>query len=164
MQAAKVANAHEFIMLQEDGYETEIGDRGMKLSGGQRQRLTIARAMLKDAPILILDEATSALDSESEKEVQAGINNLMQRRTTFVIAHRLSTVTGADKIVVLDNGRIVESGTHEDLLERGGRYHRLYTSQNPNYALERQSAVGSSRTEPPATTAPGAEMEEGTRA
>ena len=150
-------------MLQEDGYETEIGDRGMKLSGGQRQRLTIARAMLKDAPILILDEATSALDSESEKEVQAGINNLMQRRTTFVIAHRLSTVTGADKIVVLDNGRIMETGSHEELLKREGRYHRLYTSQNPNYALDRQSPIAAGKESSSAAAATAAEREEETR-
>ena len=163
MQAAKVANAHEFIMLQEDGYETEIGDRGMKLSGGQRQRLTIARAMLKDAPILILDEATSALDSESEKEVQGGINNLMQRRTTFVIAHRLSTVTGADKIVVLDNGRIMETGTHEELLKREGRYHSLYTSQNPDYALDRPSPMAADKEPSSAVAAPAAEQEEETR-
>ena len=163
MQAAKVANAHEFIMLQEDGYETEIGDRGMKLSGGQRQRLTIARAMLKDAPILILDEATSALDSESEKEVQAGINNLMQRRTTFVIAHRLSTVTGADKIVVLDNGRIMETGSHEELLKREGRYHSLYTSQNPDYALDRQSPIAAGKESSSAAAATAAEREEETR-
>ncbi|MEC7922040.1 MAG: ABC transporter ATP-binding protein, partial [Planctomycetota bacterium] len=140
IEAAKIANAHGFIMLQEDGYETVIGDRGMKLSGGQRQRLTIARAMLKNAPILILDEATSALDSEAEKEVQKGINNLMERRTTFVIAHRLSTITGADKIVVLDNGNIVEVGTHEELLKREGRYHGLYTSQNPDYIFRKQDS------------------------
>ena len=129
MQAAKVANAHEFIMLQEDGYETEIGDRGMRLSGGQRQRLTIARAMLKDAPILILDEATSALDSESEKEVQAGINNLMQRRTTFVIAHRLSTIARADRVLVIEAGKLVESGTANELLERGSSYRHLVAAQ-----------------------------------
>ena len=162
MQAAKVANAHDFIMLQEDGYETEIGDRGMKLSGGQRQRLTIARAMLKDAPILILDEATSALDSEAEKEVQGGINNLMQQRTTFVIAHRLSTITSADKIVVLENGYIVETGTHEGLLSRQGRYYQLYISQNPDYALGQQgSLAGKLPSSPPSVH--GTETGEGTR-
>ena len=159
--AAKVANAHGFIMLQEDGYETVIGDRGMKLSGGQRQRLTIARAMLKNAPILILDEATSALDSESEKEVQKGINNLMERRTTFVIAHRLSTITGADKIVVLDNGNIVEVGTHEDLLKKQGRYHGLYTSQNPDYIFRKEDSFAGNL--PSGAAAPGTESEEGTR-
>ena len=161
IEAAKVANAHGFIMLQEDGYETLIGDRGMKLSGGQRQRLTIARAMLKNAPILILDEATSALDSESEKEVQKGINNLMERRTTFVIAHRLSTITGADKIVVLDNGNIVEIGTHEELLKREGRYHRLYTSQNPDYLFRKEDSFAGKL--PSGTSATATEREEGTR-
>ena len=162
IQAAKVANAHDFIMLQEDGYETEIGDRGMKLSGGQRQRLTIARAMLKDAPILILDEATSALDSEAEKEVQAGINNLIQRRTTFVIAHRLSTITSADKIVVLENGHIVEMGTHEELLSRQGRYHRLYTSQNPDYVLRQEGSLAGKRPSS-SPSVQSAETGEGTR-
>lgn len=129
-EAAKVANAHDFILEQPEGYDTEIGDRGAKLSGGQRQRLTIARAVLKNAPILILDEATSALDSEAEREVQKAIDNLVRQRTTFVIAHRLSTITGADKIVVLDSGRIVEVGSHEDLLGRRGRYYELCTSQS----------------------------------
>ena len=161
IEAAKIANAHGFIMLQEDGYETVIGDRGMKLSGGQRQRLTIARAMLKNAPILILDEATSALDSEAEKEVQKGINNLMERRTTFVIAHRLSTITGADKIVVLDNGKIVEVGTHEALLKREGRYHGLYTSQNPDYIFRKQDSFSGKL--PSGASTPATEREEGTR-
>ena len=128
--AARVANAHDFIVKQADGYDTVIGDRGAKLSGGQRQRLTIARAVLKDAPILILDEATSALDTEAEREVQEGIENLMRKRTSFVIAHRLSTIKSASRIVVLDAGRVVETGTHDDLLAHRGRYYELYTSQN----------------------------------
>jgi ABC-type multidrug transport system fused ATPase/permease subunit len=124
-QAAKVANAHDFIMATEQGYQTNIGDRGSKLSGGQRQRLTIARAILKNPPILILDEATSALDSESEKLVQEALGQLMKNRTSIVIAHRLSTIQYADKIVVMKQGRIVEQGTHQTLLERGGEYRKL---------------------------------------
>ncbi len=128
--AARVACAHEFILEQPEGYETVIGDRGVKLSGGQRQRITIARAVLKNAPILILDEATSSLDTRSEREVQEAMENLMRDRTTFVIAHRLSTIVGADKIVVLDDGRIVELGNHDELLGRKGVYSRLWLSQN----------------------------------
>jgi subfamily B ATP-binding cassette protein MsbA len=116
-------------MQMPDGYATNIGDRGVRLSGGQRQRVCIARAILKDAPILILDEATSALDTESEKMVQNALNNLMANRTTFVIAHRLSTVLHADKIVVIEQGEIVQTGTHEHLLERGGLYKKLYDMQ-----------------------------------
>ncbi|MCH2373766.1 MAG: ABC transporter ATP-binding protein/permease [Planctomycetes bacterium] len=132
IEAAKVAFAHEFIEEQSEGYDTVIGDRGVRLSGGQRQRLTIARAILKNAPILILDEATSSLDSESEREVQKAMDNLMRHRTTFVVAHRLSTVVHADKIVVLDEGHIVETGRHEELLARNGKYHHLWLSQNPS--------------------------------
>jgi subfamily B ATP-binding cassette protein MsbA len=128
-KAARAAFAHDFIMEMPDGYATGIGDRGVRLSGGQRQRLCIARAILKDAPILILDEATSALDTESEQMVQKALNNLMANRTTFVIAHRLSTVLHADRIVVLENGRIVESGRHDVLLSRGGVYKKLYDMQ-----------------------------------
>lgn len=127
--AAKAAFAHEFITALPDGYETNIGDRGVRLSGGQRQRLCIARALLKDAPILILDEATSALDTESEKMVQKALDNLMQNRTTFVIAHRLSTIMHADQIVVLEKGRIVEVGSHSDLVEGSGLYSRLHALQ-----------------------------------
>jgi len=128
-QAARAAFAHDFIMEMPDGYLTNIGDRGVRLSGGQRQRLCIARAILKDAPILILDEATSALDTESEQMVQAALNNLMQNRTTFVIAHRLSTIAHADRIVVLEKGRIVESGNHQNLLDNAGLYSRLHSLQ-----------------------------------
>lgn len=128
-QAARIAHAHEFILETENGYETNIGDRGMKLSGGQRQRLTIARAVLANPPILILDEATSALDSEAEKLVQDALDKLMENRTTIVIAHRLSTIQHADEIVVMKEGKIIERGTHEKLLEKGGEYGKLVELQ-----------------------------------
>jgi len=127
--AARAALAHDFILALPAGYDTVIGERGVRLSGGERQRLAIARALLKDAPILILDEATSALDSESEALVQSALHNLMSGRTVFVIAHRLSTVRRADRIVVLDNGHITETGAHEDLMSHGGTYRRLYEMQ-----------------------------------
>lgn len=127
--AAKVANAHDFITQKANGYETVAGDRGTRLSGGERQRVTIARAVLKNPPILILDEATSSLDTESERVVQEAINSLMQNRTTIVIAHRLSTVQHADEIVVLDKGRIAERGTHAELLEKQGLYKNLVDMQ-----------------------------------
>jgi subfamily B ATP-binding cassette protein MsbA len=129
IEAAKVANAHEFILQTENGYQTNIGDRGTKLSGGQRQRISIARAVLKNPPIMILDEATSALDTESEKLVQDALFKLMENRTSIVIAHRLSTVRDADEICVLQEGRIVERGKHEDLLEKQGTYKKLHDLQ-----------------------------------
>ncbi|MBI5887661.1 MAG: ATP-binding cassette domain-containing protein [Deltaproteobacteria bacterium] len=127
--AAKAANAHEFILRLPAGYDTLIGEGGVRLSGGERQRLSIARAILKNAPVLILDEATSSLDTESEHEVQTGLGNLMEGRTTFVIAHRLSTVRNADRIIVFSGGGIKETGRHEELLTREGEYHRLYSMQ-----------------------------------
>jgi ATP-binding cassette, subfamily B, bacterial MsbA len=129
VKAAKIANAHEFIMATEKGYLTTIGDRGSKLSGGQRQRLSIARAVMKNPPILILDEATSSLDTESEKLVQEALEKLMQNRTSLVIAHRLSTIKNADSICVLHKGQIVEQGTHETLLKSEGRYSKLHKLQ-----------------------------------
>jgi len=128
-RAARAANAHEFITALPQGYETVLGERGTRLSGGQRQRLAIARALLEDPPVLILDEATSALDTESERLVQEAIDRLLEGRTVFVIAHRLSTVVNANLILVLDQGRIVERGTHEELLGRRGTYHRLHSLQ-----------------------------------
>ena len=129
VEAAQAAYAHDFIQRLPDGYDTVIGENGVKLSGGERQRLAIARAILRDPPILILDEATSSLDSESERIVQLALSNLMRNRTTLVIAHRLSTVQNADRIIVLDRGRIVETGSHEELLRNGGRYQRLHAIQ-----------------------------------
>lgn len=134
--AAKLAHAKEFIDKLDQGYETLVGERGVKLSGGQRQRIAIARAILKDAPILVLDEATSALDSESEKLIQDALNKLMKGRTTIVIAHRLSTIQKMDRIVVLDNGAIIEQGTHSQLLKQGGTYAELWAHQSGGFIEE----------------------------
>lgn len=138
IEAAKQADAHEFILQMPQGYDTVIGPHGVKLSGGQRQRISIARAILKNAPILLLDEATSSLDSQSERSVQSALDSLMQQRTTLVIAHRLSTVQHADVIYVLEHGRLIESGTHETLLSQAGRYHDLYRLQ---FAPARQESA-----------------------
>jgi subfamily B ATP-binding cassette protein MsbA len=128
-EAARAALAHDFILALPEGYDTVIGERGLMLSGGERQRISIARAILKDAPVLVLDEATSALDTESESLVQSALQNLMTGRTVFVVAHRLSTVRRADRIIVLENGMIVDEGNHDRLMARTGTYRRLYDLQ-----------------------------------
>ncbi len=129
IRAAKLANADEFIVDLPDGYDTLVGERGVKLSGGQRQRVAIARAILKDAPVLVLDEATSALDSESESLIQSALTELMKGRTSLVIAHRLSTVAALDRIIVLKDGKIVEEGSHAELVRRSGEYSKLWDRQ-----------------------------------
>ena len=140
--AAKLANAAEFIEKLPNGYETMVGERGIKLSGGQRQRIAIARAILKDAPILVLDEATSALDSESESLIQEALLRLMHGRTSIVVAHRLSTISSLDRIVVLDNGKIIEQGSHDELLKlKDGQYKKLWDRQSGAFIEESKSAV-----------------------
>jgi len=141
ISAARAANAHDFIIEFENGYDTIVGNRGVRLSGGQRQRLAIARALLKNPQILIFDEATSALDTESELLVQEAIDRLMKDRTTLVIAHRLSTVINANRIMVIDRGRIVEEGRHEELMKLDGVYHKLYMMQFKN-GVNHEDAVG----------------------
>ena len=137
-EVSRIAHADEFISEFDDGYDTIVGERGVKLSGGQRQRISIARAILADPRILILDEATSSLDSESEAMIQDGLSHLRHGRTTFVIAHRLSTIQSADQILVVEDGQIVERGTHEELLARDGRYRELYDKQ---YRMERNRFI-----------------------
>ena len=136
MQAAKRAQAYEFINDLPDGFDTLVGERGVKLSGGQRQRVAIARAILKDAPIIILDEATSALDSESEQAVQAALDELWRDKTAIVVAHRLSTIAKLDRIIVLDKGNIAEDGTHAELLAQNGIYAKLWNHQSGGFIEE----------------------------
>ncbi len=142
--AARRARAHDFIIRLADGYETLVGERGVKLSGGQRQRIAIARAFLADAPILILDEATSSLDSVTEVQIQAAIEELMEGRTTILIAHRLSTIRSVDRILVFRDGRIIEQGTHEELAAMpGGHYRELYVTQTGAHGPPRPLATAS---------------------
>ncbi len=144
-EAARMALAHDFILKMPEGYNTMIGEKGVRLSGGERQRLAIARAILRNAPILILDEATSSLDMESEHLVQAALANLMKGRTVFVIAHRLSTVRRATRIAVIESGRITEMGTHEELLLHSGTYRRLYELQ---FSSDELSSMGNGEVSP----------------
>ena len=137
--AARAANAHDFIIAFPDGYQSAVGERGVKLTGGQKQRLSIARAILKNPRLIILDEATAALDTESEHLIQQALSSLLTGRTSLVIAHRLSTIQQADQIVVMEKGRIIEAGTHAELLRAEGRYYQLYSLQFPQAARERIS-------------------------
>ncbi len=138
IDAAKKAHCHEFIAALPEGYNTYVGERGIKLSGGERQRVAIARAILKDAPILVLDEATSSLDSESEHLIQDALEVLMRGKTVIVIAHRLSTIMKMDRIVVLEGGQVVAEGTHEELLQQGGLYHKLWSIQAGGFIVDEE--------------------------
>jgi subfamily B ATP-binding cassette protein MsbA len=158
IEAAKSAAAHDFITALPDGYDTIVGDRGLKLSGGERQRIAIARAMLKDAPILLLDEATSALDAESERHVRAALDRLTKGRTTLVIAHRLATVMNADSILVMDGGQIVETGTHQTLQSQDGLYARLSRLQFRD-TVDPEDGPGDSPDDGPEDTGDGAPAE-----
>ena len=142
IEASKHAHCHEFIQRLPEGYGSLVGERGTKLSGGQRQRIAIARAFLKNAPILVLDEATSALDSVTERHIQDGLQELMQGRTTLVIAHRLSTLSEMDRILVFDNGRVIEDGTHHQLLDRGGHYAKMWRMQAGGFLPEQSESGG----------------------
>jgi subfamily B ATP-binding cassette protein MsbA len=147
-KASRAAHAHDFIMSFPDRYQTVVGEKGVNLSGGQRQRIAIARAVIKNPRVLLLDEATSSLDAESERLVQEALEQLMKGRTTFVIAHRLTTIQGADRILVLDKGRLVETGTHGELMARQGLYHYLYTMR----LTEAPVSATDGRQSPPLTT------------
>ena len=136
IKAAKLAGAHNFIMEQPDGYNTIVGDRGVKVSGGQRQRIAIARAFLQKAPILLVDEATSALDSETEEIIQRSLIKIAKGKTTLVIAHRLSTLSQMDRIIVLDKGRIIETGTHKQLLRKNGKYAQMWKDQTNGFVKD----------------------------
>ncbi len=140
IEAAKKAHAHDFILQTEDGYDSMVGERGIKLSGGQRQRISIARAILKDSPILVLDEATSALDSVTEKKIQQGLDYLMKGKTVLVIAHRLSTISHMDRILVFNEGEIIEDGNHDELLVDSSHYARLWNMQAGGFLPEKEAA------------------------
>jgi ATP-binding cassette subfamily B protein len=153
VDAARKAHAHEFIMKIKEQYASLVGERGVKLSGGQRQRIAIARVVVKNAPILILDEATSSLDSITEQAIQETLNDVMQDKTVIVVAHRLSTIAHLDRILVFDQGRIVEDGTHEELLAQGGGYHQLWSRQAGGFVLDDGAAEEPVKEEEPLGTA-----------